>query len=259
MSAGANNALVSFDNIGIAFDGRTLLSDINMTIHKGEIVTLIGPNGSGKSTLIRTLLGLQQATSGRIQRHAQLRIGYMPQKLHIDPTLPLSVNHFLGLVKGVKKQDIPAVLTRLGINKLANKQVHFLSGGETQRVLLARALLNRPSLLVLDEPVQGVDVNGQIELYNLIASIRDELGCGVLMISHDLHLVMAKTDTVVCINQHVCCSGSPQHVKEHPEYQALFGVPGAEDSIAIYSHHHDHTHDEHGKVMPNDSHSHCNH
>ena len=163
------------------------------------------------------------------------------------------------MVKGVKKQDIPAVLARLGINKLANKQVHFLSGGETQRVLLARALLNRPSLLVLDEPVQGVDVSGQIELYNLIASIRDELDCGVLMISHDLHLVMAKTDTVVCINQHICCSGSPQHVKEHPEYQAMFGVPGAEDSLAIYSHHHDHVHDEHGKVTPSDSHTHCNH
>ncbi|TBR43897.1 zinc ABC transporter ATP-binding protein ZnuC [Marinomonas agarivorans] len=240
--------LVRFDNIGIEFDGRVLLQNIDMQIHKGEIVTLIGPNGSGKSSLIRVLLGLQSASQGKIYKDRHLRIGYMPQKLHIDPTLPLSVEHFLSLVRGVKKEEIQAVLTRLDIEALAKKQVHVLSGGETQRVLLARALLNKPNLLVLDEPVQAVDVNGQVELYNLIANIRDELECGILMISHDLHLVMAKTDTVVCINQHICCSGPPQHVTQHPEYQALFGVPGAEASLAIYAHHHDHTHNDNGQV-----------
>ncbi|MCB5162132.1 zinc ABC transporter ATP-binding protein ZnuC [Marinomonas algarum] len=261
--------LVAFDKIGITFNDRVLLNNIDMAINEGEIVTLIGPNGSGKSTLIRTLLGLQEATSGQLFRHKTLRIGYMPQKLHIDPTLPLTVKHFLALVRGVDKAQILPTLEKVGIAHLLNSQVHVLSGGETQRVLLARALLNKPNLLVLDEPVQGVDVNGQVELYNLIESIRNELGCGVLMVSHDLHLVMAKTDTVVCINQHVCCSGSPQHVTKHPEYQALFGVPGADESIAIYAHQHDHVHDEHGDVLSaNDkasnntapsSHANCHH
>lgn len=243
--------LASFDNIGIEFDERVLLRDINMQLHEGEIVTLIGPNGSGKSSLIRALLGLQAPTSGKVEKHSKLRIGYMPQKLHIDPTLPLTVEHFLSLVRGVNKAQVKAVLARIDIEYLAKKQVHVLSGGETQRVLLARALLNKPNLLVLDEPVQGVDVNGQVELYNLISTIRDELGCGVLMVSHDLHLVMAKTDTVVCINQHVCCSGPPQLVTQHPEYKALFGVPGADESIAIYSHHHDHTHNDNNNSSNN--------
>jgi len=254
--------LVTFENVGIEFDGRVLLNQINMVIHEGEIVTLIGPNGSGKSTLIRSLLGLQTPTSGSVLHHEKTRVGYMPQKLHIDPTLPLSVSDFLSLVRHVDKKDIPKVLSKVGIEKLANQQVHVLSGGETQRVLLARALLNRPTLLVLDEPVQGVDVNGQVELYSLIATIRDELQCGVLMVSHDLHLVMAKTDTVVCINQHVCCSGTPQHVTGHPAYQALFGVPGAEESIAIYAHQHDHVHDDHGDVLNTKFHEHdknCQH
>ncbi|TPE47918.1 zinc ABC transporter ATP-binding protein ZnuC [Maribrevibacterium harenarium] len=252
--------LVEFVNVGMQFGERQLLDGIDMPIHQGEIVTLIGPNGSGKSTLIRTLLGLQTPTSGEVVRHQSLRIGYMPQKLHIDPTLPLTVEHFLRLVRGVNRKEIKPTLEKVGIPHLLHSQVHVLSGGETQRVLLARALLNKPNLLVLDEPVQGVDVNGQIELYNLIDSIRTELNCGVLMVSHDLHLVMAKTDTVYCINQHVCCSGSPQQVTGHPAYQALFGVPGAADSIAIYSHHHDHVHDDHGDVVAEQEHGpHCQH
>lgn len=253
--------LVTFDKIGIEFGGRVLLDNIDMAINEGEIVTLIGPNGSGKSTLIRTLLGLQEPTKGKVTHHQALRIGYMPQKLHIDPTLPLTVKHFLALVRGVDKKQILPTLEKVGIEHLLHSQVHVLSGGETQRVLLARALLNRPNLLVLDEPVQGVDVNGQVELYNLIEGIRNELNCGVLMVSHDLHLVMAKTDTVVCINQHVCCSGSPQHVTGHPAYQALFGVPGADESIAIYAHQHDHVHDEHGSILSEDdhAHTHCTH
>ncbi|GAA0826841.1 MULTISPECIES: zinc ABC transporter ATP-binding protein ZnuC [Marinomonas] len=253
--------LVTFDKIGIEFGGRVLLDNIDMTINEGEIVTLIGPNGSGKSTLIRTLLGLQEPTQGEVIRDQVLRIGYMPQKLHIDPTLPLTVKHFLALVRRVDKKQILPTLEKVGIAHLIHSQVHVLSGGETQRVLLARALLNKPNLLVLDEPVQGVDVNGQVELYNLIEGIRNELNCGVLMVSHDLHLVMAKTDTVVCINQHVCCSGSPQHVTGHPAYQALFGIPGADESIAIYAHQHDHVHNEHGSILSEDdnAHSHCSH
>ncbi|GAB3487473.1 zinc ABC transporter ATP-binding protein ZnuC [Marinomonas epiphytica] len=244
--------LVSFEKVGVSFNEKPLLEQIDMAVKEGEIVTLIGPNGSGKSTLIRMLLGLQMPSEGQITRASGLRIGYMPQKLHVDPTLPLTVKHFLALVRSGDKKQIVPTLEKLGIAHLLNSQVQFLSGGETQRVLLARALLNKPNLLVLDEPVQGVDVNGQVELYNLIESIRNELGCGVLMVSHDLHLVMAKTDTVVCINQHVCCSGSPQHVTGHPAYQALFGIPGADESIAIYAHRHDHVHDEHGDIV-NDS------
>ncbi len=228
--------------------GRKLLHNVDLQLRQGEIVTLIGPNGAGKTTLVRVVLGLVRPGSGEVWRRAGLRIGYMPQRMHIDPSLPLTVRRFLSLAS-TDINAMRAALRRTGVEDLLENPMHSLSGGETQRVLLARALLRRPQLLVLDEPVQGVDVGGQADFYQTISKLRDQLQCGVLMISHDLHLVMAATDTVVCLNQHVCCQGHPQSVASHPAYLELFGK-SAQPGIALYTHHHDHSHDLHGDVMP---------
>lgn len=241
-----NTSLLSAENIAVRRQDRLILDGANLTLHSGEIVTLIGPNGAGKTTLVRCALGLITPDSGQIVRKPDLRIGYMPQKLHIEPSLPLSVDRFLALAGGNAKQRRSA-LQLVGVEQLQQRPMQRLSGGETQRVLLARALLREPELLVLDEPVQGVDVAGQAALYQLITRIRDERGCGVLMVSHDLHLVMATTDTVVCLNQHVCCHGHPEKVSAHPAYLELFGE-ATNPSIAVYTHHHDHEHDIHGDI-----------
>jgi len=240
--------LVRLKDINVRFGRNHVIQNVSMELHKGCITTLIGPNGAGKTTLVRVVLGLIQASSGDLWRKDDLRIGYMPQKLHIDSTFPLTVERFLKTARNATTENMAAALRDVGAEKLLKQSVHNLSGGEMQRVLLARALLQDPNLLVLDEPVQGVDINGQIELYNLISRIRDQRGCGVLMISHDLHLVMAATDHVVCLNHHVCCSGNPEHVSNDPSFIELFGVPGA-DSLALYSHHHNHRHNAHGDIV----------
>ncbi len=224
---------------------KTVLDGVSLSLLPRQIITLIGPNGCGKSTLIRVLLGLERADFGTVERAPALRIGYMPQKLSLDQRMPLSVWSFLKLARGARSGDIRYWLKRIGIEALAQLSVHDLSGGEWQRVLLARALLMKPDLLVLDEPVQGVDVQGQIELYNLIPKLRDELGCAVLMVSHDLHLVMAATDEVICLNGHVCCSGHPNKVSADPAYLRLFGRVSEAAPLVQYTHHHDHVHNEH--------------
>ena len=238
--------LIQLDNIGMAFQGREVLQGVSLTVAPAEIVTLIGPNGAGKTTLVRIALGLQQPTSGVRKAKKGLRIGYMPQKLHVDSSMPLTVQRFLSLA-GHSKSAITEALQRTGVEHVNRSPLHSLSGGELQRVLLARALLSKPHILVLDEPVQGVDTTGQKELYRLITDLRTEQGCAVLMISHDLHLVMASTDQVVCINQHVCCSGHPHQVKQHPAYLRLFG--GESEELAVYTHHHDHHHGVDGHII----------
>lgn len=240
------------------FNGRKVLDSVSFSVEPGQIVTLIGPNGAGKTTLVRIALGLIEADAGGITRRADLRLGYMPQSLHIDPTLPLTVERFLRLAlrhaRGNEADPIGAVLKQLKIDQLRQSQVAALSGGERQRVLLARALLRKPHLLVLDEPAQGVDIAGQAELYALIDSIAESEGCGVLMISHDLHLVMSSTDEVICLNHHVCCHGKPEAVSTDPAYLSLFGA-GASNSLAVYTHHHTHEHDIHGDVIGECSHA----
>ena len=244
------------------FNGRRVLDSVSFSVEPGQIVTLIGPNGAGKTTLVRIALGLIQADGGSITRRPDLRLGYMPQSLHVDATLPLTVERFLRLAmrkqrgSAAESQDdaIAAVLKQLKIERLRLSQVAELSGGERQRVLLARALLRKPHLLVLDEPAQGVDIAGQAELYALIDSIAESEGCGVLMISHDLHLVMSSTDEVICLNHHVCCHGKPEAVSTDPAYLSLFGA-GATNSLAVYTHHHTHEHDIHGDVVGGCSHS----
>ena len=279
--AKAEASLLRAEGISKRFGERTVLDGVSFAVEPGQIVTLIGPNGAGKTTLVRIALGLIDADSGHIQRRPGLRLGYMPQALHIDPTLPLTVRRFLTLAqrRAAASSDekpearetqtsIDDTLAQLKVSHLADAQIGGLSGGELQRVLLARALLRKPHLLVLDEPAQGVDIAGQAELYALIDSIAESQGCGVLMISHDLHLVMSSTDEVICLNHHVCCHGKPESVSTDPAYLSLFGA-GATDSLAVYTHHHTHEHDIHGNVVGDvtaedgdtESHSHegCSH
>lgn len=247
------NALISARGLEIVRSGRTILSDVDLDIEKGEILTLIGPNGAGKTTLVRTLLGLERADSGTIVRRRGLTIGYVPQRFDIDRALPMTVTRFLALGAGSRQHRIAsriaAVLGEVGAAQVAGQQLSDLSGGELQRVLLARALLNDPGLLVLDEPVRGVDYVGEAELYTLIGRLRDTRGFAVLLISHDLHIVMGKSDRVVCLNRHVCCSGVPETVAQHPEYVRLFGRDEAR-AFAVYQHHHDHRHDLAGEPAP---------
>jgi zinc transport system ATP-binding protein len=254
-----SEALIRLDQVTVEFAGQRVLDDIHLCVQPGEIVTLIGPNGAGKTTLVRAVLGLLKPDSGSVWRKPRLRIGYMPQKLHVDPTLPLSVLRFLRLVPGVDRARAQAALEEVGAAQTIDSPIQTVSGGEMQRVLLARALLREPELLVLDEPVQGVDVAGQADLYALITRLRERHGCGVLMVSHDLHLVMSTTDQVVCLNRHVCCSGHPEQVSGDPAFVELFGSHAP--SLAIYHHHHDHAHDLHGSVV-SDTHVHgdsCKH
>lgn len=242
--------LITLHNVSVKYGARNVLSHVSLTLTPGKILTLLGPNGAGKSTLVNVILGLIQPSEGTIEKQLNLKIGYVPQKLQLDSTLPLTVERFISLHIGCKKSDILPALKRVGAQHLLKMPMQKLSGGETQRVLLARALLNQPQLLVLDEPTQGVDVNGQIALYSLIEELRNELNCAVLMVSHDLHLVMAKTDEVLCLNQHVCCSGTPSAVSQHPEFVAMFGKHHSEQ-LAIYTHHHNHQHDLTGRIINN--------
>ena len=245
------DVLIHGQGLGVRRAGRDLLIDAELILEAGKIVTLIGPNGAGKTTLVRTILGLMKPDRGSLHRRPGLRIGYMPQKIHIDPSLPLSVKRFLTL-GGTPRLALSEVLALTGIAHMHNARLQSLSGGETQCFLLARALLRDPALLVLHEPVQGVDVRGQAALYELINTIRLRQGCGVLLVSHDLHLVMANTDTVVCLNQHICCQGRPEEVTIDPAYLELFGNTLA-PQVAIYTHHHDHHHDAHGNIVSEDS------
>ena len=246
----AAERLLSGQGLGVTVRGRHLLRHIDFEVERGRILTVIGPNGAGKTTLVRLALGLIAPTEGTLWRAPGLKIGYMPQRLSLPENMPLSVKRFLTLASA-DRVTLQRSAQETGITRLLDRPMQGLSGGETQRVLLARALMGDPALLVLDEPVQGIDVNGQSELYRLIVRLRDERGCAVLMVSHDLHLVMAATDEVLCINQHVCCSGHPDTVSQHPAYLDMFGKLDA-DTLAVYTHHHDHQHNLHGEVVRDD-------
>lgn len=232
-----------------------MLESVDISVDAGEIVTVIGPNGAGKTTLVRVLLGLLQPDAGRVSRGEDLRVGYLPQRFEVDRTLPLDVRRLMTLTGPAKHPDIVDALKETGADHLIDAPFQTLSGGEMQRVLLARTLLRRPALLVLDEPVQGVDYTGEAALYELIGQIRSRYGCGVLMVSHDLHVVMGATDRVVCLNRHVCCEGAPDAVSHHPEYLRLFGA-GLGRAYAVYQHAHDHTHAPSGEVVPLGEHRH---
>ncbi|OEF24072.1 zinc ABC transporter ATP-binding protein ZnuC [Vibrio rumoiensis] len=254
--------LILLDNISVQYNDKAVLNNINVSIKKGEITTLIGPNGAGKSTLVKVMLGLVKNYSGTVTKSKSLRIGYVPQKLRLNDSLPLTVDRFLKLAGRYSTQERMESLRLVGAESLYKNDMHKLSGGENQRVLLARALLQRPDLLVLDEPAQGVDVQGQIDLYTLINTIRQRFGCAVFMVSHDLHLVMAQTDEVICLQHHICCSGAPEAITKHPSYIAMFGQT-AKDTLAFYHHEHHHHHDLAGEAVEGEpeacSHNSCAH
>lgn len=249
--------LMALNNISVKINQQKILYDVSLTINLSQIITILGPNGAGKSTLVKVILGLISPTTGNIERASDLTIGYVPQSINLNPTLPITVKRFMQLNKQLSYDDIIQTLSLVKAQYLIDRSMHQLSGGELQRVLLAQALAKRPKLLILDEPTQGVDVNGQVLLYDLIIDAKTKFSCGVVMVSHDLHLVMAKTDEVICLNHHICCSGTPASVSNDPEFVSLFGPHGA-SQIALYKHHHNndccqHHNDHNRKIILPDS------
>lgn len=234
--------LLAAQHICVSYGGAPVLTDVSLSVQPGEIVTILGPNGSGKSTLLRALLGIVPLEAGAVHRSPGLRLGYVPQKLAIDRAMPMTVRRFLSLPQKVADDAALAALARVGLEGMARAQMAQLSGGQMQRAMLARALLAHPQLLVLDEPTQGLDQQGEAAFYQLIAALRGETGAAVLMVSHDLHVVMAASDRVICLNGHICCQGAPHVVSSAPEYRALFGL-GTQGALALYQHAHDHVHD----------------
>ena len=235
-------SLIQVDGLSVRYGARTALSDVSLSIKPNEIVTIVGPNGSGKTSLLRAIIGAIKPSEGRIVQAGSLKIGYVPQKLHIDDTLPITVSRFLKLPGGVAVADIDYALQQAGVPELEKEQLSQLSGGQFQRVLLARALIGKPDLLLLDEATQGLDQRGSASFYQQIETVRQATGCAILMISHELHVVMSASDRVICLNGHVCCEGAPAAVASAPEYRALFGT-GTGGALALYRHEHDHGHD----------------
>lgn len=233
---------ITAENLSVKMGQKTVLQGINLSIEDGEIVTVVGPNGSGKSTLMKALIGALPLSGGTVSSAKGTTIGYVPQKLNIDATMPMSVTRFLNLPRARPLEVTEAMLARVGLHGVSNRQIVDLSGGQLQRVLLARALLRDPQLLILDEPTSGLDQPGIADFYALIASVREEMGCAILMVSHDLHVVMSASDRVICLNGHVCCEGAPEMVSAAPEYRELFGM-GTHGALALYRHEHDHHHD----------------
>ena len=238
--------LVKLENAGVQRISKWLVKGISFEISQGQIVTLIGPNGSGKTTTAKMILNIMNSDEGQITRNTD-KMAYVPQKINIDWTMPLRVIDFMKITNNLNNNQVIESLTTTGVDKLLYNQIHNLSGGEFQRVLIARAIATKPDLLVLDEPVQGVDFNGEIALYNLIKKISVTLNCGILLISHDMHFVMSTTDHVICLNGHICCSGNPSSIVKNPEYIKLFGEHNSE-TLSYYQHQHDHSHDNDGSV-----------
>ncbi len=251
-------SLIAAQSLCVRFGATEVLHDVSLAIEPGEIVTILGPNGSGKSTLLRALLGIVPASHGRVVRADGLRIGYVPQKLAVDRAMPMTARRFLSLPRRVEDAAAEAALARVGLDGLGGRQMAALSGGQFQRLLLARALLTDPQILVLDEPTQGLDQPGEAAFYRLIEEVRRDTGAAVLMVSHDLHVVMAASDRVICLNHHICCEGTPRVVSNAPEYRALFGL-GTQGALALYQHAHDHTHDHDHDHAHDHSHDHHGH
>ena len=242
-----NQILVELNNVSVIKQKKWLIKDVSLKVSRGEIITIIGPNGSGKTTTVKTALGIIKPDQGHVKRLENLIISYVPQKIEIDWTMPLKVKHFMKLTNNIDTKKIKSALSVTGIEKLYNLEVRTLSGGEFQRVMIARAIARKPDLLILDEPLEGIDFNGETLLYNLIKTIRDKLNCGIILISHNLHMVMAATDFVICLNSHICCSGTPNIVTKNKEYISLFG-PRALEGKALYTHQHTHVHETDGSL-----------
>jgi zinc transport system ATP-binding protein len=248
-------SLIEARGLSMRFGGQEVFHDVDFTLERGEIVTIVGPNGSGKTSLLRVLVGPLKPTGGTVKRAKNLKIGYVPQKLTLDPTLPLTVRRFLNLPRRNKAAEVHEALMRTGVADLGDRQMSQLSGGQAQRVMLSRATLGRPDVLMLDEPTQGLDQPGSAAFYTLIEELRRDIGCAVVMISHELHVVMSASDRVICLNGHICCQGAPEIVRSAPEYRALFGT-GTHGALAIYRHEHDHETCDHDPVEEHESEDH---
>ena len=236
------NALISAKNVSVLKHQKSILDNIDIQINKNDFITIIGPNGAGKTMLLKCLMGFYKPTSGRIERKEKLKIGYMPQSISIINTMPITVKDFITVRKEYDDISLNKVITEVSIGEIVNKQLSVLSGGEMQRVLLARSLLNNPDLLILDEPAQNLDISGQLNFYKLIQEIYSKRDISILMVSHDLHLVMVSTKKVLCLYKHICCSGEPQQIAKDPEFLSMFGKDMA-NMMSIYQHSHDHNHD----------------
>jgi len=237
----ADRTLLKATDVSVSLGGRRILHGITLSVVPGEAITVVGPNGSGKTTLLRALTGSIKPSGGTLERAPDLRIGYVPQRLAMDATMPLTLDRFLSLVGGTTREQRVEAMTDVGVEAKAKAQLSTLSGGQFQRALLARAILRRPNLIALDEPTQGLDQPGTAAFYRLIEDIRERTGCAILMVSHDLHVVMGSSDRVLCVNGHICCEGTPTVVSEAPEYRAMFGT-GTAGTLALYRHEHDHSH-----------------
>jgi zinc transport system ATP-binding protein len=251
----ASQPLLEAQNVSVRYGRSTVLQGVNFSISPGEIVTVVGPNGSGKSTMVRALIGALPATAGKITRQSGLRIGYVPQRLQMERGLPMTVRRFFDLPTRVDEVSLKKVLDRIHVTSLLSQQMMDLSGGQFQRVLLARALLGKPHILVLDEATQGLDQRGSAHFYQLVESVRNEMGCAVLMVSHELHVVMSASDRVICLNGHICCQGTPEVVSSKPEYRALFGSD-TQGALALYRHEHDHSHEHEHEQEHDHDHDH---
>jgi len=236
------NALISAKNVSVLKHQKSILDNIDIQISKNDFITIIGPNGAGKTMLLKCLMGFYKPTSGRIERKEKLKIGYMPQSINVIGTMPMTVKDFITVRKEYDDISLNKVIIEVNIGEIVNKQLSVLSGGELQRVLLARSLLNNPDLLILDEPAQNLDISGQLNFYKLIQEIYSKRDISILMVSHDLHLVMVSTKKVLCLYKHICCSGAPQQIAKDPEFLSMFGKDMA-NMMSIYQHSHDHNHD----------------
>ena len=237
------NELISLNSVTLGYDGKIVLRDIDLTVKRGEIITIVGPNGSGKTSMMRALIGALVPTTGSIVRSRALRLGYVPQKLNIDHSFPITLRRFLSVPKRINPEQVTEAASLVGMCDFLDQQIATLSGGQFQRALLARAIIDAPDLLLLDEPTQGLDQNGSARFYQLIADLKEKLDCAIVLVSHDLHVVMSASDRVICLNGHICCEGTPSVVSSAPEYRALFGS-GTQGALAIYQHQHDHVHDD---------------
>lgn len=235
--------LISLNSVTLGYDGKIVLRDIDLTVKRGEIITIVGPNGSGKTSMMRALIGALVPTTGSIVRSRALRLGYVPQKLNIDHSFPITLRRFLSVPKRINPEPVTEAASLVGMGDFLDQQIATLSGGQFQRALLARAIIDAPDLLLLDEPTQGLDQNGSARFYQLIADLKEKLDCAIVLVSHDLHVVMSASDRVICLNGHICCEGTPSVVSSAPEYRALFGS-GTQGALAIYQHQHDHVHDD---------------
>ena len=235
--------LIQAKDLCVKRHNKNILENVFVNVKKNDFITIIGPNGAGKSVLLECLMGSFVPDSGKIIKKNNLSVGYIPQNFNPESSMPISVKRFLTLKKKFTPQELTNIASETNISEILEKNLSNLSGGELQKVLLARSLLDEPELLILDEPAQNLDIKNQLNFYNLLNSIYKNRELSILMVSHDLHMVMSSTKQVICLYHHICCSGEPQTVAKDPEFISLFGNDMAK-MMSVYQHTHNHSHQE---------------